>query len=115
MPHRKGWGSCESSFAAKVDALLSEGASVKYPSLSRAFQHDNVSLTILSSSEELLVKWDKGLRADILFLDILFENELDGMQAARQIRLTDARVPTYSLPTQKPLAKTDIPFVLFVT
>lgn len=75
------------------DALYQKVLQSNIHRWSRAFQHDNVSLTILSSSEELLVKWDKGLRADILFLDILFENELDGMQAARQIRLTDARVP----------------------
>lgn len=51
--------------------------------------HQGIKTLLFSSSEDLLKQWDKGLKADILFLDILFQNEMDGMQAAKQIRQLD--------------------------
>lgn len=48
-----------------------------------------IKTLMFSSSEDLLNECNKGLKADILFLDILFQNEMDGMQAAKQIRQLD--------------------------
>lgn len=44
------------------------------------------------SSEDLLTQLDKGLRADILFLDILFESEMSGMDLAWSIRQHDEKL-----------------------
>lgn len=51
--------------------------------------HQGIKTLLFSSSEDLLEQWEKGMKADILFLDILFQNEMDGMQAAKQIRQLD--------------------------
>lgn len=55
--------------------------------------HEDLCVTFFSSSEDLLEHWQKGIKADILFLDILFRNEMNGMEAAKQIRATDGFVP----------------------
>ena len=55
--------------------------------------HGEVKVSLFSSSEDLLEKWGHGINADVIFLDIQFDNELNGMELARLIRLTDAYVP----------------------
>lgn len=75
------------------DSLYQKSLQEKINQWVRESQHDNISVLFLSSSEELLTKWERGLRADILFLDILFDNELDGMEVAKQIRFTDTCIP----------------------
>lgn len=75
------------------DSLYQKSLQEKIARWVEESQRDNITVSFFSSSEEFLTKWEKGLRADILFLDILFENELDGMEVARQIRLTDTCVP----------------------
>ena len=55
--------------------------------------HEDVNVTLFSSSEDLLDGWQKGIDADILFLDILFHNEMNGLEIAKKIRETDSAVP----------------------
>lgn len=55
--------------------------------------HEDVNVTLFSSSEDLLDAWQKGIDADILFLDILFHHEMNGLEIAKKIRETDSAVP----------------------
>lgn len=55
--------------------------------------HADVKANFFSSSEDLLERWKKGLKVDILFLDIIFHHEMNGMEVAKQIRETDKFVP----------------------
>lgn len=55
--------------------------------------HADVSVTLFSSSEDLLESWQKGLAADIMFLDILFHDEMNGVEVAKKIRETDNAIP----------------------
>lgn len=52
-------------------------------------EYANIKILFFSSSEDFLEQWEKGLKADILFLDILFKYEMDGMMIAKKIRLSD--------------------------
>ena len=54
---------------------------------------EDIKVSVFTSSEDLLESWDKGMKGDIFFLDILFRNELSGMEVAHQIRETDSLVP----------------------
>lgn len=54
---------------------------------------NDIQLEIFRSSEDFLCAWDQNLSADLLLLDILFPNELDGMSIARHIRKTDTYIP----------------------
>lgn len=53
--------------------------------------HADVKANFFSSSEDLLERWNKGLKADIFFLDII-HNEMNGMEVAKQIHETDKSV-----------------------
>ena len=53
----------------------------------------DVKLNFFASSEDFLEQWEKGLVADILFLDILFGYEMDGMAIAKKIRQSDQSLP----------------------
>lgn len=55
--------------------------------------HADIKVRLFSSSEDLLEHWSHGIEADIIFLDIMFENEINGMDLAKQIRQTDVYVP----------------------
>lgn len=55
--------------------------------------HEGVKISIFTSSEDFLEKWEDGLKADILFLDIIFQDEVNGMEIAKQVRLTDDFIP----------------------
>ena len=55
--------------------------------------HNDVHICEFLSSEDMLEQWENGLRADLIFLDIHFHNELDGIEIAKQIRLADEGVP----------------------
>lgn len=55
--------------------------------------YTNINVQYFSSSEDFLEVWEKGIKADILFLDILFNNEMDGMALAKIIRKTDEALP----------------------
>ena len=52
-----------------------------------------IEVLCFTSSEDFLEQWQRGLSADILFLDILFGYEVDGMEVARHIRESDQSVP----------------------
>lgn len=52
-----------------------------------------IEVLCYTSSEDFLEQWRRGISADILFLDILFGHELDGMSVARYIRESDQSVP----------------------
>lgn len=43
---------------------------------------------VTASSEDLLERWERGMRVDLLFLDIEIPGELDGMALAQRIRAT---------------------------
>lgn len=55
--------------------------------------HADITIQTFASSEEFLQAWGEGINTDIIFLDIQFQNEMDGMEVARHIRSTDAHVP----------------------
>ncbi|MEF9880370.1 MAG: LytTR family DNA-binding domain-containing protein [Clostridia bacterium] len=44
------------------------------------------------SSEDFFYQWKTGMEIDLIFLDIQFHNEMDGMELAHRIRETDANV-----------------------
>ncbi|MDD3212121.1 MAG: LytTR family DNA-binding domain-containing protein [Eubacteriales bacterium] len=52
----------------------------------------DVACTCFSSSEEFLTRWENGLSADLLFLDIQIPCELNGMSLAKRIRQRDQTV-----------------------
>lgn len=51
-----------------------------------------IKTLFFSSSEDFLEQWEKGLTADIIFLDILFTLEMDGMSVAKKIRAADQSI-----------------------
>jgi len=53
---------------------------------------EDVQLILFSSTGELLEKWEQ-LSADLLFLDIQFIDEMNGMELAKLIRQKDEQVP----------------------
>ena len=55
--------------------------------------YSDVQITAFPSPSALLNQWASGLKADLLFLDIEFEEEMDGIALAREIRKTDENVP----------------------
>lgn len=55
--------------------------------------HADTKVQSFSSSEEFLDTWSTGLNCDIIFLDVQFLCEIDGMEVAKQIRMTDTNVP----------------------
>lgn len=57
------------------------------------------------SSEDLLEQWDKGMKADILFLDILFESEMNGLDLAWTIRQRDEKVMIVFITNSEAYAK----------
>ena len=57
--------------------------------------HEDVNVTLFSSSEDLLDGWQKGIDADILFLDILFHNEMNGLEIAKKFGKQTARCLLY--------------------
>lgn len=52
-----------------------------------------ITIQYFSSSEDFLEQWEKGLSVDVLFLDILFGLEMNGMSVAKRIRAADQSVP----------------------
>ncbi len=56
-------------------------------------QHHGIKITCFLSSEDFLEQWQKGIKMDIAFLDILFDHELNGMEVAQSIRKRDQNVP----------------------
>lgn len=56
--------------------------------------HTDVSCTCFSSSEELWIRWQDGLSAELFFLDIQIPGEFSGMELAKRIRQSD---PTASI------------------
>lgn len=48
--------------------------------------HEEFQCKCYASSEDLLAQWDRGMDADILFLDIRMPGEADGMRVAQRIR-----------------------------
>ena len=51
-----------------------------------------VSVSEFRSSEDLLEAWNNGFRIDLMFLDIIIPNEIDGIQLAKAIVEKDANV-----------------------
>lgn len=43
-----------------------------------------IKTRFFSSSEDFLEHWEKGLTVDVIFLDILFGQEMDGMSVAKR-------------------------------
>lgn len=54
--------------------------------------HFDVQQIFFSSSEDFLSRWERGQKADLLFLDIKIPGEINGMELAKQIRKKDANV-----------------------
>lgn len=74
------------------DALYQESIREKVNLWIQKTGHADTWITVFGSSEDLLERWRRNLKADILFLDIQFHHEMDGMELAQQIRTTDANV-----------------------
>lgn len=67
--------------------------------------HQDTQLTSFASSEDLLENWRKGNSADILFLDILFNNEMNGVEIAKEIRKMDNAVTIVFVTSSETFAK----------
>lgn len=52
-----------------------------------------VTVHLFSSSEDLLEAWEQGQNFNLMFLDILFDYEMNGMQLAKRIREHDDQMP----------------------
>ena len=74
------------------ELLYQKSIDSKIEQWKQASEYVNVKKTFFSSSEDFLEQWEKGLNADIIFLDILFSHEMDGMSLAKKIRETDQSV-----------------------
>lgn len=48
--------------------------------------HPDIRCSVTASSEDLLERWEKGMRIDLLLLDIEIPGEMNGMELARRIR-----------------------------
>lgn len=53
---------------------------------SKSTQHTDLRCSVTTSSEDLLDRWEKGMRIDLLFLDIEIPGEMNGMALAQTIR-----------------------------
>lgn len=53
---------------------------------SEASQHPDIRCSVMTSSEDLLDRWKKGMHIDLLFLDIEIPGEMNGMALAQTIR-----------------------------
>jgi len=71
----------------------------------QASGHEGIKTLMFSSGEDLLEQWENGLNADILFMDILFQDEMDGMEAAGQIRKRDESLPIVFVTNSEAYAK----------
>ena len=67
--------------------------------------HEGIKTLIFTSGEDLLEKWQNGLSADILLMDILFSDGMDGMAAAGQIRRRDEAIPIVFVTNSEAYAK----------
>ena len=54
--------------------------------------HQDISISLFSSSEDLIESWEAHLPMNLLFLDIQIPNELNGMEIARKIREHDQNI-----------------------
>lgn len=50
---------------------------------------EETKVQIFHSSEDLVAQWEKGLQADVAFLDVLFDYEMNGLNLAHVIRQRD--------------------------
>lgn len=53
---------------------------------------EETKVQIFHSSEDLVAQWEKGLQADVAFLDVLFDYEMNGLNLAHVIRQRDENV-----------------------
>ena len=75
------------------DPLYLRSIAEKIDQWSQTQCHMDTRIKTFASSEDLLKAWNVGFIADIFFLDIQFQNEMDGMELAKTIRATDMNVP----------------------
>lgn len=74
------------------DPFYLQSISEKITRWSRESGHMNITIRSFASSEEFLEVWARGMNPDLLFLDIQFKFEMDGMELAKQVRATDNHV-----------------------
>ena len=55
----------------------------------------NITIRSFASSEEFLEVWARGMNPDLLFLDIQFKFEMDGMELAKQVMQQTITFPLY--------------------
>ena len=75
------------------DKIYQKSIQEKIARWSKVNHHADVMVRIFSSSEDLLEQWSHGIKADMILLDIMFDNEINGMELAKHIRQTDVYVP----------------------
>lgn len=80
-------------FICEDELLYQKSIDSKIEQWKQSSGYADVKKRFFLSSEDFLEQWEKGLNADIIFLDILFSHELDGMSLAKKIRETDQSVP----------------------
>ena len=74
------------------ERLYLKSISEKIQYWTQVHNREDVQILYFSSSEDLMEQWDK-LSADLLFLDIQFANEMNGMELAKHIRKTNGQIP----------------------
>ena len=75
------------------EAMYRKSIQEKIERRSQINHHADIKLSLFSSSEDFLEQWRQNIKIDVIFMDIMFQNEMDGMKVAKQIRLTDSYVP----------------------
>lgn len=74
------------------ELLYQKSIDTKIEQWKQLYGYADVKKSFFASSEDFLEQWEKGLDADIIFLDILFHYEMDGMTVAKKIRETDPSI-----------------------
>ena len=76
----------EELFSSKIDAMVRAWAKARE-------REANVSTFVFSDPEDMLEQWENGLHIDLLFMDIEFTGEENGLYYTKQLFQKDPYIP----------------------